>query len=116
MKNPFQRWWGRVIYTSSRASVQSPSLLGDGSRGMRWDTNECSRERHRERGGASRHLFPALTGWAKLCRAYGAGNRALVYVAASSFADGWRMCGLPASTYPTWEITEVDWIIALDHR
>jgi hypothetical protein len=39
-----------------------------------WHGNsKTSRESHRERNGAARRLFPALTRWANFCRAYGAG-------------------------------------------
>jgi hypothetical protein len=34
--------------------------------------SKTSRERHRERKGAARRLFPALPRWANFCRAYGA--------------------------------------------
>lgn len=37
-------------------------------------TRQGSRKLLRERQALPRHLFPALTGWAKFCRAHGAGG------------------------------------------
>ena len=47
---------------------------GRGLAGARAQQVKGSRERHRERKGAARRLFPALPHRAKLCRAYGAGE------------------------------------------